>query len=158
VIFATVGTHTQGFDRLVAAVDGLAAKSSEKCIIQIGSSVLTPKHADWFRYDTPARIDRLISDASVVVAHAGAGTLMAVLSRDKPLVAMPRDVRYREVVDDHQFELCQALESLGMLAVAHEGNLAVAIKHARMLPRTVRANDDRMALIVALRAAAGLAT
>ena len=57
MIFGTVGTHTQGFDRLVRALDEWAGTTSELVVIQAGSSLYEPRHADWFHFDSPARID-----------------------------------------------------------------------------------------------------
>ena len=44
MIFVTVGTHEQPFDRLVKYMDGWAAEHDEKVIIQTGFSTYEPEH------------------------------------------------------------------------------------------------------------------
>ena len=120
LIFATVGTHTTGFARLVSAVDAVAATLDESVEIQIGSGRLEPTHASWFRYASPAEIDRRMDECRVVITHAGAGTLLNALERRRPVVVMPRLRRFGEVLDDHQLELSDALEAQGVIRVVHD--------------------------------------
>jgi UDP-N-acetylglucosamine transferase subunit ALG13 len=86
-------------------------------LIQTGASRYTPRFAEWFRFDSPDRIDSLIGDARVVVTHAGAGTLLAALEGGRSVVAVPRLASLGEHVDDHQLELCEALERAGLIRV-----------------------------------------
>ena len=52
------------------------------------------------------------------MTHAGAGSLLTALEYDRPIVAVPRLASLREHVDDHQIELCTALEEMGLVRVA----------------------------------------
>ena len=47
MIFVTVGTHEQQFNRLVEYIDKIAEKMDEEIIIQIGFSTYKPKHCVW---------------------------------------------------------------------------------------------------------------
>ena len=47
MIFVTVGTHEQQFNRLVEYMDKWAKEHAEKVIIQTGYSTYEPKHAEW---------------------------------------------------------------------------------------------------------------
>ena len=49
MIFVTVGTHEQQFNRLIEKVDALAGAGviSEPVIMQTGFSDYVPKHCEW---------------------------------------------------------------------------------------------------------------
>ena len=49
MIFVTVGTHEQPFDRLVKAVDELKRDGiiTEEVIMQTGFSIYEPKYCEW---------------------------------------------------------------------------------------------------------------
>jgi beta-1,4-N-acetylglucosaminyltransferase len=113
VIFVGVGTHTQGFDRLLHVVDEWAAAHDEPVVAQIGNSTFTPSYCRWFRFASADEIDELISTSRVVVTHGGAGMLLQALKRGRPLLIMPRLARFNEAIDDHQIELADALQATG---------------------------------------------
>ncbi|OQR90742.1 UDP-N-acetylglucosamine transferase subunit [Thraustotheca clavata] len=112
-VFVTVGTTL--FDELVAAVDSLAvyeallAKGFTSIIFQIGRGTYEPKHAppalamSFYRYNTEYKRD--IAATSLVISHAGAGTIMDVLNQHKHLIVVPNT----KLMDNHQTELATAL-------------------------------------------------
>ncbi|MEJ5201141.1 MAG: glycosyltransferase [Anaerolineales bacterium] len=109
MIFVTVGTHDQGFERLVKAADELATLVEEKVLIQKGCTKYQPIFADHFCYANSQEINDFIQQASVVVSQASAGTIINVLSLKKPLVVIPRLKKFKENWTDHQVELARAL-------------------------------------------------
>ena len=73
-----------------------------------------------------------IRNASIVICHAGAGTLIHVLQAGKVPVVMPRRKKYGEHIDDHQLELVKVLAEQGRVIAAFEmGDLPQAIAEAR---------------------------
>ncbi|MCE5257582.1 MAG: beta-1,4-galactosyltransferase [Chloroflexi bacterium] len=120
MIFVTVGMHHQGFDRLIKAMDELAATSEEAVIMQIGASAYEPVHAEWFRFDTQERVQELSSAARVIVGHAGAGTILAAFHCGRPIVVVPRRSGHQEHVDDHQLELARALSAQNKVVLVDE--------------------------------------
>jgi beta-1,4-N-acetylglucosaminyltransferase len=113
MILVTVGTHPQGFERLVRAADELAGELDEHMVIQSGSSKYVPQYAEHFSFVTSQHMESLIHDARVVVAHAAAGTALLVLQQYRPLVLVPRSKAHHEAVDDHQLQLARALQETG---------------------------------------------
>ncbi len=109
MIFVTVGTHIKGFDRLIKAADEYATISSEKVIIQRGSSPYIPISAQSFQWATSREIESIMIEARVVIAHAGAGTIIQVFQIGKPLIIAPRRRQYGESHNDHQYQLAHAL-------------------------------------------------
>jgi len=135
MIFVTVGTHYQGFERLVRKMDEIASRIDEEVIMQIGYTKYEPKNAKWFRFlEKEEDILRLYKTADVIVAHAGAGTLLTALAYGKPLVVVPRLKRFGEHIDDQQLELAEALEQAGKaIAVYDVNHLEEAIRRARLV-------------------------
>jgi beta-1,4-N-acetylglucosaminyltransferase len=141
MILVTVGVHNQPLERLVEAADELASQIDEPMIIQRGPSSYIPRFAQHVVFVEEAQLLRWLSQARVVVSHAGAGTILNALVAGKPLVVVPRIAALGEVIDDHQFELAEALDERGRVVVVTElsaGSLAEAIEHA---PR--RCTGDR---------------
>jgi UDP-N-acetylglucosamine transferase subunit ALG13 len=105
--------HHQGFERLIRGMDEVARRTEEPVVMQIGASSYEPAHAEWFRFDEQARVEKLSAAASVIVSHAGAGTIISAFRHRRPLVVVPRRSGQGEHVDDHQLELARALSAEG---------------------------------------------
>ncbi len=103
MVFVTVGTHEDPFDRLVAEIDRLvAAGDIEDAYIQTGYSKLAPAHC---RHDKMIGFDAMqaaMKAARVVVTHGGPASIMQALALGKVPVVVPRQSRHGEHVDDHQ--------------------------------------------------------
>jgi len=149
MIFVTIGTHSQGFDRLVHAVDSLAARSKEEFIIQIGDASSKPKYAKWFTHRSEKEMGELYRRARVVISHAGAGSIISALRYKKPLIVVPRLKKFGEHIDDHQKELANAVSEAGLAtALLDITNLEESIKHCK---RPVGAGERKQKLVAALR-------
>lgn len=129
MIFVTVG-GMRAFERLVCQMDLIAGELDEQVVIQIGSTKYEPKNCDYFRFMSRNDMERLYTDARVVVSHAGTGSILTALEYDKPLVLVPRLKKYGEVFDDHQLELARQMEAQGVAVVHEIGNLEDAIRSA----------------------------
>ena len=151
MIFVTVGTHHQGFDRLVQAADELAAVLDEPVVIQRGGTVLVPQHARHFSFCSMQEMADWISQARVVVAQAGAGTIISALQQGKALVVTPRLKAYGENYTDHQMELAVELERQGR-AVLVTDLTAASLQEAIQRALSMQAEFDQSnALVQALR-------
>ena len=120
MIFVTVGTHTQPFDRLVQGMDELALEMGEEVMIQYGSSTYVPNHARGFQWISGARFEQLMDESRVVVSHAGSGTIIASLLKNKPLVLVPRQQKFHEHIDDHQKQLSRIFAERSRAAVVYD--------------------------------------
>ncbi len=110
MIFVTVGTHNQSFERLVKKADEIAEELDEEVVIQRGHTPYEPEHASFFDFVSRSEMQNVVEKASVVVSHAGAGSIIFALAAGRPLVVVPRLKRYEEHVNDHQLELAKVLE------------------------------------------------
>ena len=151
MILVTVGTHSQGFDRLIKAMDQLAAEIDERVVIQRGSSTYLPQHAEHFQWTSSQQMEQLTDNARVVVAHAAAGAIILALRLGKPLVVVPRLRYYGEHFDDHQKQLAAAIASQGRAIVIYDldsAALRLVIEMATEL-RVIKGTSKSLA--VALR-------
>ena len=71
MIFVTVGTHEQQFNRLVEYMDKLAKKLDEEIIIQIGFSTYIPKFSKWKKLFSYKEMSINIEKARIVITHGG---------------------------------------------------------------------------------------
>lgn len=101
MIFVTVGTHHQPFDRLVRAAASLAA-SGERVVVQRGTSRERPVGCEVHDHLPPEVWLARVAEARLVVGHAGPATIEAVVAAGTVPIVVPRRRLWREHVDDHQ--------------------------------------------------------
>ena len=118
MIIITVG-YQMAFDRLVQAVDAWKGFHSDSpALAQIGPSDLRPAHLEFVDFTEPEDFTRLVREASVIVAHAGMGSILTALQHGKPIVVMPRRASLRETRNDHQVATAERLRGRPGIHVA----------------------------------------
>ena len=111
-------------------------------IIQVGHTDYEPENAEWFRFIDPEKINEIYNNADIIVAHAGAGTLLDAIYFEKDIVVVPRIKKYNEHIDDQQLELAKTLEKSGKaLAVYDIKDLDHIIKKTAKMEKTIFNND-----------------
>lgn len=112
MIFVTVGTHEQPFDRLVSAIDELKAKGviDEDVIIQTGYSTYAPKHCTWSKLLPYSEMVKNVASARIVITHGGPSSFIMPLQVGKIPVVVPRQEKYGEHVNDHQVAFCREVQ------------------------------------------------
>ncbi|MEX0973210.1 MAG: glycosyltransferase [Solirubrobacterales bacterium] len=110
MIFVTVGTHHQPFQRLL---DALGSFDGAELTVQYGPGKApagVARAAPYMRFDEMVACFR---EADVVITHAGVGSILCARREGHvPLVA-PRRHELGEHVDEHQAELTRALAERG---------------------------------------------
>lgn len=126
MIFLTVGTQLP-FDRLVGAVDDWAGVTGRPVFAQIGASDMQPQHLEWTQLVSPSEFRNRMQSATLIISHAGMGSILTALEFDKPILVMPRRAAFREMRNDHQ------VATAGWLAT--QGKVAVAMDEAQLAKR-----------------------
>ena len=74
MIFVTVGTHEQPFNRLIQKVDELKCDGviKDDVIIQTGFSTYEPKYCQWSKLISYQQMVKNVADALTVITHVGA--------------------------------------------------------------------------------------
>lgn len=111
MIFVTVGTHEQPFDRLIKYMDEWAGKNDEKVVIQTGYSSYKPKNCQWSKMFSHRQMMELMEKARIVITHGGPGSFLAVLRKGKIPIVVPRRKKYNEHINDHQLEFCSLIST-----------------------------------------------
>ena len=122
MIFVTVGTHEQQFNRLVAYVDGMKQRGEiqEEVVIQTGFSTYEPQSCQWAKTFPYQKMQQLVSDARIVITHGGPSSFFAPMMMGKIPVVVPRTKRLHEHVNDHQIRFCRRLKELGGIILLAE--------------------------------------
>lgn len=109
MIFVTVGTHEQPFDRLIKCVDELKRdnKIKENVIIQTGYSTYEPQYCEWKKLYPYQQMLDLVKNARIVVTHGGPSSFIMPLQIGKIPVVVPRQKQYDEHVNDHQLKFAK---------------------------------------------------
>jgi UDP-N-acetylglucosamine transferase subunit ALG13 len=135
MIFVTVGTHEQQFNRLVKAVDDLAADGTiaELVFQQTGYSDYVPAHCEHSQFVPAQRMQELMSEASVVITHGGPSSFVEAMAAGKAPVVVPRRAEYGEHVNDHQADFVRIVAERigGIMPVYDVAELPQAIERAR---------------------------
>jgi UDP-N-acetylglucosamine transferase subunit ALG13 len=122
MIFATVGTQLP-FERLVSTLDQWAAERDRRDVFaQVGLCQYHPQYIDWQRTLAPPEFSDRLASASVIVAHAGIGSIISALELGKPVVVMPRLAEHGEHRNDHQVATAKRFLDSGMVSVAWDEN------------------------------------
>ncbi len=112
MIFVTVGTHEQQFDRLVKYIDELksSGKIAEDVIIQTGYSSYEPLSCEWSKFFPYKQMEEHVKNARIVITHGGPSSFIAPLRIGKVPIVVPRQSEFGEHVNDHQLEFCEAVQ------------------------------------------------
>lgn len=106
MIFVTVGTHEQSFERLIKKIDELKEKNiiSEDVIIQKGYTDYEPKYCKTYKLIEYEKMQKYINQARIVITHGGPASFIAPLTIGKIPIVVPRQKEFDEHVNNHQVE------------------------------------------------------
>ncbi len=125
MIFVTVGTHEQPFDRLIKCIDKLVKDGviAEEVIVQRGYSAYNPKHCKWSDFFTYSEMGENIDRARIVITHGGPSSFIMALQRKRIPIVVPRRKEFGEHINNHQVEFCKTIEErLGTIIVIENIN------------------------------------
>ncbi|MGX8851826.1 glycosyltransferase [Amedibacillus sp. YH-ame10] len=113
MIFVTVGTHEQQFNRLVKKVDVLKGKGliQEDVFIQTGYSTYEPKYCEWSSLIPYKEMLTKVRDARIIITHGGPASFIMPLQENKIPIVVPRQQEYDEHINNHQIEFATFIES-----------------------------------------------
>ena len=123
MIFVTVGTHEQPFNRLVESIDNLKRDGviEEEVIIQTGYSTYEPKYCTWKKLYPFQEMTRLVNEARIVITHGGPSSFIMPLQVGKTPIVVPRKYEFNEHVNDHQVTFSKAVaERMGTIYVVED--------------------------------------
>lgn len=138
MIFVTVGTHEQPFDRLVKKIDSLKGDGliTEDVLIQIGYGTYEPIHCEYSRFLSYDEMIAKVQSAHIVITHGGPASFLMPLQYGKMPIVVPRQKKFGEHVNDHQAEFCkQVSETFGSIIMVEDvNNILSAINEVKNNP------------------------
>lgn len=111
MIFVTVGTHEQPFNRLIKKIDNLVANGDikEKVIVQTGFSTYIPKHCETHKMMSFEEMQAALRDARIVITHGGPSSFIEALQFGKVPIVVPRQEKFNEHVNNHQVDFTKLI-------------------------------------------------
>ncbi len=123
MIFVTVGTHEQPFNRLVEYMDKWAAEHDEEVIIQTGFSTYEPGSCKWSKLFPYPEMVKNVEKARIVITHGGPSSFIMPLQIGRIPIVVPRKKDFQEHVNDHQVDFCrQVADRQGNIIIIEEIN------------------------------------
>lgn len=118
MIFVTVGTQGR-FDRLVRAIDEWAGAHGRADIFaQTGPSEYRSEHIRTEPFIDATEFRARVEAASLVISHAGMGSIITALELGKRILVMPRRASLGEHRNDHQLATAKRFAGHGAITVA----------------------------------------
>ena len=135
MIFVTVGTHEQPFNRLVQKVDELKRNGviQEEVIMQTGFSTYEPKYCRWSKLIPYQQMIKNVEDARIVITHGGPASFIMPLQIGKIPIVVPRQKQFQEHVNNHQVEFARN--------VAERMGTIIPVEDIETLEKTIIAYD-----------------
>ncbi len=133
MIFVTVGTHEQPFDRLVKCIDRLAEEKivGDGFVIQTGFSRYIPKFCEYSRFFPYSDMTKFMENARIVVTHGGPSSFISVLERNKVPIVVPRRKKFGEHINDHQADFVRnfSLKYKNIISAESDEEIKASILH-----------------------------
>ena len=139
MIFVTLGTHELPFTRLLKEVDKTIdlLDLQEEIIVQSGHTTYRSDRMQLYPFFTFEEMDAMYEKADLLITHAGTGSVISGIRKNKKVIAAPRLKMYGEHNDDHQIQLVDAFEAAGHILVWRDGDsLAEIIKQTEVFTPT----------------------
>ena len=111
MIFVTVGTHEQPFNRLIKKVDDLVADGTiqEKVVMQTGFSTYKPKYCEAHKMMSFDEMQQNLKNARIVITHGGPSSFIEALQFGKVPIVVPRQEKFHEHVNNHQVDFAKLI-------------------------------------------------
>lgn len=113
ILVATGTTEEYNFDRLFRILDELC---DEKIIdaleltVQGEAKKYQPRNYKAIKMFTNEKFTKLMEEADCIISHAGTGTVVTALKKEKRVIIFPRQQEYGELLDNYQSELCNIFQ------------------------------------------------
>lgn len=150
MIFVTVGTHEQPFNRLIGCMDELKGRNviQEEVIMQTGYSTYVPQYCQWKKMLSYDEMSENVRNARIVITHGGPASFFMPLQLGKTPIVVPRQKRYGEHVNDHQLLFTRTVveRQQNIVLVENITDLEECILHydalVEQMPRKIKSNNE----------------
>ena len=111
MILILLGTQDKPFNRLLEAVDKAINDGyiKEEVIAQIGFTKYKSKNIKTFELIPKEEYENIIGRADLIITHAGVGSILTGLNKNKKVIAAARLKEYGEHTNNHQLQILNEL-------------------------------------------------
>lgn len=149
MIFVTVGTHEQQFNRLIKYIDKMVQnkKIKEEVIIQSGFSTCEIRNCKNKKLIPYSEMIENIKKARIIISHGGPATFIMPLQFGKIPIVVPRLKEYEEHINNHQLEFAEIVSKRqgNIILIKDIENLESAIlnydKLISTMPKELKSNN-----------------
>ncbi len=150
--FVILGTQDKEFKRLLKMVEDEIKNDLIKgeVIVQAGQTKYKSKYMNIFDLIPSTKFNKLIKDADLIITHGGVGSIISALKQDKKVIAIPRESKYQEHVNDHQMEIVEEFSNLGYIKCAtNKRELKKTLNEIKdFKPKKYKSNNGRMIKLI----------
>ncbi|KAI1148219.1 hypothetical protein F4825DRAFT_454677 [Nemania diffusa] len=98
--------------------------AQESCGVEITAFSYAPELKKYFMQASRGEDENGKRDCGVIISHAGSGSIIEALEFDSKLVAVPNS----DLMDNHQLEIAEEMETQGFLIHGTLGSVAEAVE------------------------------
>lgn len=152
MILVLLGTQNNSFHRLLEEVEKNIENGNikEEVIVQAGFTKYESNKMNIFDEISRDKMDDLINKSDFIITHAGVGSIINALKKEKKVIVVPRLKKYNEHVNDHQLDIVRDLNSKGYIIGLEDVTiLEEAIKKIKdFKPKKYLSNTDNFIKII----------
>lgn len=117
MVLVTLGTQDKPFERLIRAVEKQIDNGNitDEVVVQAGSTKYKSDKMKIVDYFPIEEFDDIINKASIIISHAGVGSIITALKNNKKVIAAARLKMYGEHVNDHQKQILENFSQNGYI-------------------------------------------
>jgi UDP-N-acetylglucosamine transferase subunit ALG13 len=146
MIFATVGTQLP-FRRMFDSLESVASKLTTEIIAQTADPHWHSDRIETHVFLTPQHYGEIFGRADLIISHAGIGTVLMAIARQKPLIVMPRRASLGEHRNEHQLATVNMLkDNEGIYVVQDSKELGAVLSRTDLRPAKSNLTPQRKAL------------
>ena len=147
MILILLGTQDKPFTRLLETVDKAIKKGDikEEVIAQIGFTKYSSENIKTFDLIPKDEYEKIISEADLIITHAGVGSILTGLKKNKKVIAAARLKEYGEHTNNHQLEILNEFYNKGyILKLDNFNELPKILKKAKKFkPQKYTSNNAK---------------
>lgn len=117
MIFVTLGSQKFQFNRLLKKLDKLVEEGAikEELFAQIGYSDYIPKNYKFKNFLDRDEFSKVMNKCDKVITHGGTGAIIGAVKKSKKVIAVPRNCKFNEHVDNHQYDIVSEFSDMNLI-------------------------------------------
>lgn len=152
MILVLLGTQNNSFHRLLEEVQKNIDNGNikDEVVVQKGYTKFESQDMKIYDQVPVEKMKELVKQADLVITHGGVGSIITAIEQGKKVIAVPRLKKYKEHVNDHQFDIIKSFNDAGyIIGIQDVSELPEALKNVRnMVPRKYVTNTGKILQLV----------